>query len=109
MSKKLDQVHFSSTVKLDVGGQHFTTTVQTLTKDPNSMLAAMFSGNFEMKPSEDGSFFIDWDETHFRFILNFLHTGKLTLPRLRSYIYQGTWGRSWILWNSRTHRRAKAC
>ena len=80
MSKKLDQVHFSSNVKLNVGGQHFTTSVQTLTKDPNSMLAAMFSGRFDMKPSEDGSFFIDRDGTHFRFILNFLRTGKLTLP-----------------------------
>ena len=80
MSKKLDQVHFSSTIKLNVGGQHFATSVQTLTKDPNSMLAAMFSGRFEMKPSEDGSFFIDRDGTHFRFILNFLRTGKLTLP-----------------------------
>ena len=80
MSTKLDQVHFSSTVKLNVGGQHFTTSVQTLTKDPSSMLAAMFSGKFDMKPSEDGSFFIDRDGTHFRFILNFLRTGKLTLP-----------------------------
>ena len=80
MSQKLSQVHFSSTVKLDVGGQHFTTTVKTLTKDPNSVLAAMFSGRFDMKPSEDGSFFIDRDGTHFRFILNFLRTGKLTLP-----------------------------
>ena len=85
MSQKLSQVHFSSTVKLDVGGQHFTTTVQTLTKDPNSMLAAMFSGKFEMKPSEDGSFFIDGDGTHFRFILNFLRTGKLTLPAGASF------------------------
>jgi len=42
MSKKLDQVHFSSTVKLNVGGQDFATSVQTLRKDPNSMLAAMF-------------------------------------------------------------------
>ena len=81
MSKKLDQVHFSSTVNLSVGGQHFTTSLQTLTKDPNSMLAAMFSGKFEMKPSKNGSFFIDRDRTHFRFILNFLRTGKLTLPK----------------------------
>ena len=80
MSKKLDQVHFSSTVKLNVGGQHFVTSVQTLRKDPNSMLAAMFSGKFDTKPSEDGSFFIDRDGTHFRFILNYLRTGKLTLP-----------------------------
>ena len=86
MSKKLDQVHFSSTVKLNVGGQHFTTSVQTLTKDPNWMLAAMFSGRFDMKPSEDGSFFIDRDGTHFRFILNFLRTGKLTLPEGATFI-----------------------
>ena len=86
MSKKLDQVHFSSTVKLNVGGQHFTTSMQTLTKDPNSMLAAMFSGRFDMKPSEDGSFFIDRDGTHFRFILNFLRTGKLTLPEGATFI-----------------------
>ena len=86
MSKKLDQVHISSTVKLNVGGQHFTTSVQTLTKDPNSMLAAMFSGRFEMKPPEDGSFFIDRDGTHFRFILNFLRSGKLTLPEGATFL-----------------------
>ena len=80
MSKKLDQVHFSSTVKLNIGGQHFVTSVQTLRKDPNSMLAAMFSGKFDTKPSEDGSFFIDRDGTHFRFILNYLRDGELILP-----------------------------
>ena len=80
MSKKLEHVHFSSTVKLNVGGHLFTTSLQTLTKDPNSMLAAMFSGKFEMKPSEDGTFFIDRDGTHFRFILNYLRNGELILP-----------------------------
>ena len=86
MSKKLDQVHFSSTVKLNVGGQHFTTSVQTLKKDPNSMLAAMFSGKFEMKPSEDGSFFIDRDGTYFRFILNYLRNGELILPEGATFL-----------------------
>ena len=86
MSKKLDQVHFSSTVKLNVGGQYFTTSVQTLRKDPNSMLAGMFSGKFDTKPSEDGSFFIDRDGTHFRFILNYLRTGKLTLPEGATFL-----------------------
>ena len=80
VSKELEHVHFSATIKLNVGGHHFITSVQTLSKDPNSMLAAMFSGRFDMKPSEDGSFFIDRDGTHFRFILNYLHTGKLILP-----------------------------
>ncbi|CAH3165577.1 unnamed protein product [Porites evermanni] len=86
MSKKLDQVHFSSTVKLNVGGQYFTTSVQTLKKDPNSMLAAMFSGKFEMKPSEDGSFFIDRDGTYFRFILNYLRNGELILPEGATFL-----------------------
>ena len=67
-------------VKLNVGGHHFTTSLQTLTRDPNSMLAAMFSGKFPMEPHGDGAFFIDRDGTHFRFILNYLRTGKLTFP-----------------------------
>lgn len=86
ISKKLAHVHFSSTVKLNVGGHTFTTSVQTLTKDPNSMLAAMFSGKFEMKPAEDGAFFIDRDGTQFRFILNYLRTGKLTLPEGATFL-----------------------
>ena len=80
MSRKLENVLFSSTVKLNIGGHHFTTSLQILTKDPNSILAAMFSGKFEMKPCEDGVFFIDRDGTHFRFILNYLRSGKLVLP-----------------------------
>ncbi|KAL9954732.1 hypothetical protein ACROYT_G042305 [Oculina patagonica] len=85
----MDNVHnvpIHSNAKLNVGGHFFTTSVQTLTKDPNSMLAAMFSGKFEMKPSEDGSFFIDRDGTHFRFILNYLRTGKLTLPEGATFL-----------------------
>ena len=86
MSKKLAHVHFSSTVKLNVGGHQFTTSLQTLTKDPNSMLAAMFSGKFEMKPSEEGTFFIDRDGTHFRFILNYLRNGELILPEGATFL-----------------------
>ncbi len=47
---------------------------------PGSMLHAMFSGRFETKPSEDGSYFIDRDGTHFRYILNYLRTGQLLVP-----------------------------
>ena len=47
VAKKLDYVHFASTIKLNVGGQYFTTRVQTLTKDKGSMLHAMFSGRFD--------------------------------------------------------------
>ena len=45
------------------------------------MLHAMFSGGFDTKPSEDGSYFIDRDGTHFRYILNYLRTGQLIVPR----------------------------
>ena len=46
-----------------------------------SMLHAMFSGRFDTKPSEDGSFFIDRDGTHFRHILNYLRTGQVIVPK----------------------------
>ena len=72
--------YFPSIVKLNVGGQHFTTSLQTLTRDPNSMLAAMFSGRHEVQTTEDGSFFIDRDGTYFRFLLNYLRNGELILP-----------------------------
>lgn len=40
----------------------------------------MFSGRFDTKPDEDETYFIDRDGTHFRYILNYLLTGKLVLP-----------------------------
>ena len=80
VAKKLEHVHFAKTIKLNVGGQYFTTSLETLTKDPGSMLHAMFSGRFDTKPAEDGSYFIDRDGTHFRYILNYLRTGRLILP-----------------------------
>ena len=48
------------------------------------MLHAMFSGRFDTKPSEDGSYFIDRDGTHFRYILNYLRTGQLIMPQDRT-------------------------
>ena len=79
-AKKLEHVHFTSTIKLNVGGQYFTTSLETLKKDPGSMLCAMFSERFDIKPAKDGSYFIDRDGTHFRHILNYLRTGRLIFP-----------------------------
>ena len=45
------------------------------------MLQAMFSGRFHKKPSEDGSYFIDRDGTYFRYILSYLRTGQLIVPK----------------------------
>ena len=81
VAKKMKYVHFAKTIKLNVGGQYFTTSLETLTKDRGSMLHAMFSGGFDTKPAEDGSYFIDRDGTHFRYILNYLRTGRLIVPK----------------------------
>ena len=67
MTKTLNRVHFGSMIKLNVGGKMHQTTLDTLRKDPDSMLCAMFSGRFELKPDEqDGSYFIDRDGKLFR-------------------------------------------
>jgi len=70
-----------SIVKLNVGGTLFMTSLSTLVGNGSDhMLAAMFSGRHELKKQEDGSYFIDRDGTHFRYILNYLRGGSKTLP-----------------------------
>ena len=73
-------------VKLNVGGQYFTTSRQTLRSDPKSMLAAMFSGRHKLETTGDGSFFIDRDGTHFRYILNYLRNDELILPEGATFL-----------------------
>ena len=85
IAKKLEDVHFSDVVKLNVGGHIFVTSITTLQKDPDSMLAAMFSGRFDVVKQDDGSYFIDRDGTHFRHILNFLRTGGVPRDVLNDF------------------------
>lgn len=42
-------------VDLNVGGETFTTTVETLTKEPDSMLARMFKGEWDPPCQKDRS------------------------------------------------------
>ena len=62
----------NASIKLDVGGATFTTSMVTLCRFPETMIGAMFSGRHILNKNEDGVFFIDRDGTHFRHILNFL-------------------------------------
>ncbi|XP_050398389.2 uncharacterized protein LOC126816176 [Patella vulgata] len=83
--KKMSELHKirDSRIKLDIGGHQFTTSLLSLTRDPASMLSAMFSGRHDIKKETDGSYFIDRDGTHFRYILNYLRDGGIkegTLP-----------------------------
>ena len=67
ITKTLNQIHFASKIKLSVGGKIYKTTLDTLRKDPDSMLCAMFSGKFDLKADEeDGAYFIDRDGKLFR-------------------------------------------
>uniref|UniRef100_A0A914WL71 BTB domain-containing protein n=1 Tax=Plectus sambesii TaxID=2011161 RepID=A0A914WL71_9BILA len=68
----------SRTVRLNVGGQRFETTVQTLRRLPDTMLGRMFSDDW--RPPGDADTFIDRDGRLFHHILNFLrddHTAAL--------------------------------
>ena len=78
ITKTLNEVHFASTIKLNVGGKIYKTTLDTLRKDPDSMLCAMFSGRFELKADEDdGAYFIDRDAELFRYVLKSIYVSLL--------------------------------
>lgn len=73
---------FPSIVELNVGGVHYTTTLSTLTRDPDSLLGQMFTGRAKSPVLRDskGKYFIDRDGVLFRYTLDFLRNQKLTLP-----------------------------
>ncbi|XP_053114837.1 BTB/POZ domain-containing protein KCTD11 isoform X2 [Hemicordylus capensis] len=67
-------------VTLNVGGKFYSTTRETLTRFPDSMLGAMFRGPRPALTDSCGNYFIDRDGKAFRHILNFLRFGRLDLP-----------------------------
>lgn len=79
---------FPDIIELNVGGSHYTTTLLTLTKMPDNMLSAMFSGNFTAVCDKDGRFFIDADGANFIYILNYLRYGELPPPGLAEAVYR---------------------
>ena len=62
-------------IKLNVGGRCFVTSLTTLTAEPDSMLAAMFSGRHKLELEDDMSVFIDRNGDAFALILEWLRTG----------------------------------
>ncbi|XP_070073218.1 BTB/POZ domain-containing protein KCTD9 isoform X3 [Drosophila takahashii] len=67
-------------VKLNVGGQIYATTIDTLVgREPDSMLARMFLQDGSMMPSErdeKGAFLIDRSPRYFEPIINYLRHGQ---------------------------------
>ena len=74
-----DTQTFEKIVTLNVGGTKYTTSLSTLTKYPDSMLGAMFSGRHALPQQEDGSFFIDRDGDTFSHILSYLRDRNIVL------------------------------
>lgn len=62
-------------IKLNVGGHQYTTTLQTLTNEPNNLLIELVETN----KSKD-EIFIDRDGVLFRFILDYLRNSDVLLP-----------------------------
>ncbi|KAH3719839.1 uncharacterized protein LOC127856276 [Dreissena polymorpha] len=71
------ETQFPQVIDLNVGGCHFTIMLTTLTKYPESMLAAMFSGRQVIPQDKDGRYVIDCDGKVFGHILEFLRFGTL--------------------------------
>ena len=104
MRRKLD-VHFKKHIMLNVGGQIFKTSIETLGKDTDSVLASMFSGRFEVKQDEDGAYFIDRDGTHFRCTCNDYQCTDCS--QLHSHLCAFIW-RILLLINMHYYRRINA-
>jgi len=68
-------------IDLNVGGTKYSTTLSTLTKYPKSMLGAMFLGQIPSQLDKNKNYFIDRDGEIFRYILQYLRSGEVTLPK----------------------------
>jgi hypothetical protein len=64
-------------IAINVGGQLFETSVEVLTSDPYSVLAACCRVDTPIKPDDEGVFFFDRDWWIFRHIISFLRSNKL--------------------------------
>ena len=81
----------SDKVILNVGGARFETSRLTLRKDPESLLAKLFTTESSVAP-RGNSVFIDRDASHFKVILNYLcydlDINAAILPRERKYLLE---------------------
>lgn len=72
---------YTAPVHIDVGGTIYTSSLETLTKYPESRLAKLFNGTIPIVlDSLKQHYFIDRDGGMFRHILNFMRNSKLLIP-----------------------------
>jgi len=68
-------------IKLNIGGEIFCTSTDTLRKYPHCTLSLHV---LSLPPEQEKEYFVDRDPKHFRLILNFLRTGAMVWPESAS-------------------------
>ncbi|CAF0944080.1 unnamed protein product [Didymodactylos carnosus] len=76
---KLAQTSGKGKVTLNVGGEIFQTTIETLTVEKPSFFTALFSRQWHVEKDEEGSLFIDRDGWLFGHILKYFRTGEIDI------------------------------
>ncbi|KAK4872904.1 hypothetical protein RN001_014933, partial [Aquatica leii] len=72
---------YTAPVHIDVGGTIYTSSLETLTRYPESRLAKLFNGSIPIVlDSLKQHYFIDRDGAMFRHILNFMRNSRLLIP-----------------------------
>lgn len=72
---------YTAPVHIDIGGTLYTSSLETLTRYPESRLARFFNGSIPIVlDSLKQHYFLDRDGKMFRYILSYLRTGQLLLP-----------------------------
>ncbi|CAF5107546.1 unnamed protein product [Rotaria sp. Silwood1] len=75
---KLATTSIEGMVILNVGGEKFSTKVETLTREKNTFFTALFSQQWQIKGDpNDGSIFIDRNGKIFYYILEYFHTNRV--------------------------------
>ncbi|KAH3886702.1 BTB/POZ domain-containing protein KCTD7-like [Dreissena polymorpha] len=85
---------FPSVLPLNVGGVKYVTRLSTLKKYPDSMLAALFSGRYQVDKDAEGNYFLDSNGILFGYLLEFLRNGLVppkdhAIPLYREATYYG--------------------
>ncbi|XP_035614139.1 putative potassium channel regulatory protein [Oncorhynchus keta] len=67
-------------ITFNIGGQTFTTTLLTLRRHQDSRIARILDGKDADFKFISGQVFVDRDGTFFKYILDYMRTGQITLP-----------------------------
>lgn len=69
----------NGTIKLNVGGVHYETALDTL-KQKSGFVKALLSGKFGDRDESNGCYFIDRNPEYFKYLLNYLRYGYMQIP-----------------------------